>query len=409
MIADYFKFALNGIRQRKLRSWLTMIGVFIGITAVVALISIGQGMQAAIDDQFKKVGSNRIIVSPGGGGLEGGSSMLTSGLVSAKLTDDDIDFIRKIRGVESAVGPVIKPVKVKFNDEVKYLTSANVPTDDESIKFLKNIEFFIIEEGEYLEDVDRDKVIIGYETAYSTFDTEIKIGDKIFIEDQKFEVMGIYKKTGNPVHDKKVAMSIGVAREMFDMEDDVSSIFITVKDGFDVTDVAERIKKDLRKERGLKEGEEDFSVSTAEQMVGMFKDLLAVIQFVLIGIAAISLLVGGIGIMTTMYTSVIERTHEIGIMKAIGARNLDITLIFLIESGLLGVAGGIIGIILGLMLSFIVQFGAQAAGLDIMKAYISVWLIAGALLFSFVVGTISGFFPARRASKLNPVDALRHG
>jgi len=407
MIIDYFNFALSGIRHRKLRSWLTMIGIFIGITAVVALISIGQGMQAAIDDQFKKIGSNRIIVSPGGGGIET-SNPLMGGLVSAKLTDDDVKFIRKIRGVEFAAGPVIQPVKVKFKDEVKYLTSTNVPTDDESVEFLKGIEYYIIQDGKYLGDEDSNKVAVGYETAHSVFNNKIEIGDKIFIEDLEFEVKGIYKKTGNPVHDNKVSMSLEAARDMLDMGDDVSSIFVTVKDGFDVHEVAERIEKELRKHRGLKEGDEDFSVATAEQTVGMFKDLLAVIQFVLIGIAAISLVVGGIGIMTTMYTSVIERTHEIGIMKAVGAKNSDIGMIFLIESGLLGAAGGIIGIILGIGMSFIVEFAAQQAGLDVMKAYISLELIIGALLFSFIVGTISGVLPAMRASKMNPVDALRY-
>ena len=407
MIIDYFNFALSGIRHRKLRSWLTMIGIFIGITAVVALISIGQGMQAAIDDQFKKIGSNRIIVSPGGGGIET-SNPLMGGLVSAKLTDDDVKFIQKIRGVEFAAGPVIQPVKVKFKDEVKYLTSTNVPTDDESVEFLKGIEYYIIADGKYLGDEDSNKVAVGYETAHSVFNNKIEIGDKIFIEDLEFEVKGIYKKTGNPVHDNKVSMSLEAARDMLDMGDDVSSIFVTVKDGFDVHEVAERIEKELRKHRGLKEGDEDFSVATAEQTVGMFKDLLAVIQFVLIGIAAISLVVGGIGIMTTMYTSVIERTHEIGIMKAVGAKNSDIGMIFLIESGLLGAAGGIIGIILGIGMSFIVEFAAQQAGLDVMKAYISLELIIGALLFSFIVGTISGVLPAMRASKMNPVDALRY-
>ena len=407
MIIDYFNFALSGIRHRKLRSWLTMIGIFIGITAVVALISIGQGMQAAIDDQFKKIGSNRIIVSPGGGGIET-SNPLMGGLVSAKLTDDDVKFIQKIRGVEFAAGPVIQPVKVKFKDEVKYLTSTNVPTDDESVEFLKGIEYYIIQDGKYLGDEDSNKVAVGYETAHSVFNNKIEIGDKIFIEDREFEVKGIYKKTGNPVHDNKVSMSLEAARDMLDMGDDVSSIFVTVKDGFDVHEVAERIEKELRKHRGLKEGDEDFSVATAEQTVGMFKDLLAVIQFVLIGIAAISLVVGGIGIMTTMYTSVIERTHEIGIMKAVGAKNSDIGMIFLIESGLLGAAGGIIGIILGIGMSFIVEFAAQQAGLDVMKAYISLELIIGALLFSFIVGTISGVLPAMRASKMNPVDALRY-
>ncbi len=408
MILDYFSFAVRGIRQRRMRSWLTMIGVFIGITAVVALISIGQGLSAAIDDQFKIIGSNRIMISPGGGGVSEMSNSLMGSFSSAKLTDDDVKFIRKIKGVEFAEGPVILPVKVEFKDQVKYLTSMNVPTDSESIKFFKSIDYFMLGEGRYVSSGEENNVNIGYETANDVFDREIKIGDSILIEDQKFEVVGIYKKSGNPMHDSKVSMSMDTARKMFNMKDEVSSIFVTVKEGFDVTDVSERIKKELRKHRGLKEGSEDFSVATAEQMVGMLKDLLLVVQFVLIGIAAISLIVGGIGIMTTMYTSVVERTHEIGIMKAIGAKNSDIGMLFLIESGLLGTAGGIIGIILGISISLIVELGAKAAGVDMLKAYISIPLILGALAFSFLVGTISGFLPAMRASRMKPVDALRH-
>ena len=408
MILDYFSFAVRGIRQRRMRSWLTMIGVFIGITAVVALISIGQGLSAAIDDQFKIIGSNRIMISPGGGGVSEMSNSLMGSFSSAKLTDDDVKFIRKIKGVEFAEGPVILPVKVEFKDQVKYLTSMNVPTDSESIKFFKSIDYFMLGEGRYVSSGEENNVNIGYETANDVFDREIKIGDSILIEDQKFEVVGIYKKSGNPMHDSKVSMSMDTARKMFNMKDEVSSIFVTVKEGFDVTDVSERIKKELRKHRGLKEGSEDFSVATAEQMVGMLKDLLLVVQFVLIGIAAISLIVGGIGIMTTMYTSVVERTHEIGIMKAIGAKNSDIGMLFLIESGLLGTAGGIIGIILGISISLIVELGAKAAGVDMLKAYVSIPLILGALAFSFLVGTISGFLPAMRASRMKPVDALRH-
>ena len=408
MILDYFSFAVRGIRQRRMRSWLTMIGVFIGITAVVALISIGQGLSAAIDDQFKIIGSNRIMISPGGGGVSEMSNPLMGSFSSAKLTDDDVKFIRKIKGVEFAEGPVILPVKVEFKDQVKYLTSMNVPTDSESIKFFKSMDYFMLGEGRYVSSGEENNVNIGYETANDVFDREIKIGDSILIEDQKFEVVGIYKKSGNPMHDSKVSMSMDTARKMFNMKDEVSSIFVTVKEGFDVTDVSERIKKELRKHRGLKEGSEDFSVATAEQMVGMLKDLLLVVQFVLIGIAAISLIVGGIGIMTTMYTSVVERTHEIGIMKAIGAKNSDIGMLFLIESGLLGTAGGIIGIILGISISLIVELGAKAAGVDMLKAYISIPLILGALAFSFLVGTISGFLPAMRASRMKPVDALRH-
>jgi putative ABC transport system permease protein len=183
---------------------------------------------------------------------------------------------------------------------------------------------------------------------------------------------------------------------------------VQVKKGFDPDKVAGDIKKYLRKSRGQKEGEEDFTVQTSEQLAESFSTVFTIVQVVLIGLASISLLVGGIGIMNTMFTSVLERTREIGVMKAIGARNSDIMKIFLIEAGLLCTIGGGIGIILGIGISKLIQYVAAQAGMGIIQAYFPWYLIVGALAFSFLVGTLSGIFPARRAAKLKPVDALRY-
>ena len=163
----------------------------------------------------------------------------------------------------------------------------------------------------------------------------------------------------------------------------------------------------MRRDHDVKEGEEDFQVTTSIQLMEGFNNILNVVQIVLIGIAAISLFVGGIGIMNTMYTSVLQRRKEIGIMKSIGATNTAILTIFLFESGILGIIGGTIGVIFGLLLSKGVELGASLAGIDLLKAYISIPLIMSALVFSFLIGALSGFMPAKQASKLQPVDALR--
>lgn len=175
--------------------------------------------------------------------------------------------------------------------------------------------------------------------------------------------------------------------------------------------VAEDIEKELKKERGekLSEKSQTFDVLTSEQLLNTFGDVLGIVQAVLVGIAAISLLVGGIGIMNTMYTAVIERTREIGTMKAVGAKNSDILMIFLFESGLLGLVGGAIGIGIGIGMGKIAEYmAADALGSNLFQAAFPWYLIAGALTFSFLIGTISGVLPALQAAKLRPADALRY-
>jgi len=401
-LQKYFEIAIKSLTERGLRSWLTIIGIIIGVAAIVSLISIGQGMQEVIDEQFKKVGANRIIISPGGIFF----GPLGSELVSAQLTKDDADFIKKIRGVEAAIGVVTKTIQVRFDDETKTLSIFGVPTDSEAIAQIKTIGFFEIEKGREFTQSDRYVAILGNIIAYDTFEKNITTGKKIRIEDETFTVVGIQKRAGTGIHDMIIRIPEDVARALFDEPEMVSTIFATAKEGFDVGEVAEDIKVKLRKKRDVKEGEEDFTVQTAEQSIESFKTILGVVQTVLAGIAAISLLVGGVGIMTTMYTSVIERTNEIGLMKAVGAKNSNILLLFLIESGLIGIVGGGLGLLIGFGMAKIAEIIAQAFGVGL-RISTNIWIILGALLFAFIVGSVSGFVPARTASKMKPVDALR--
>jgi len=408
MIEDYFKLAIDGIAHRRLRSWLTMIGIFIGIAAVVSLISLGQGLQKVIDEQFEMVGGDRIIIKPGGGGFMSNAPFVSAKFISAKLDDSDLNVVKNVRGVDYAVGVIIAKGNVEFNGKRRFIPIFGAPTESKSLAYIKKIDFFKIEKGRYIKRGDRYKAQVGVSTGLDMFDKDIDVGDKIKIEWHIFDVIGKNKKTGNPFHDLKVTIPIDTAKELFNKSNEYSFISLKVERGFDVDEVAERIKERLRKHRNVKENEEDFSVETAENVVSAFKSVLDLVTFVLAGIAAISLIVGGIGIMTTMYTSVLERTKQIGIMKAVGARNSDIMLLFLIESGIIGMVGGIIGIVLGLILSKFAEYVVHYYGVDIFRIYISMEVVISVLLFSFIIGCLSGYFPARRASKMQPADALRY-
>jgi putative ABC transport system permease protein len=406
MILDYFKLGFKNLRTRKMRSWLTMLGIFIGIAAVVALISLGQGLQNAVTQQFQQLGKDKIFIQPGAVAM--GAPGTSSGI--SKLTDHDIKLIRDIRDVERVGGAVFKIDQVKFEDATKYeyVTGFSFETQD----LIDEAQSYKLASGRNLKIGDKYKAVIGYDLANGKiFDKPIKIGDKIKIgkNEQEFIVVGTLEKIGNQFDDGTVILPLDTVQEVLNITDSYDMITVQTKENANVTAVAEEIRTKLRKDRGQKEGEEDFRVQTSEQLAQTFNDIFGIVQVVFIGIAAISLVVGGIGIMNTMYTAVLERTREIGIMKAVGAKNSDILTLFLIESGILGLVGGAIGVILGMLLgSGAAFFAGQALGTNLLKVYFPWYLIVGALLFSFLVGCASGILPAIRASKLKPVDALRY-
>ena len=290
----------------------------------------------------------------------------------------------------------------------QYITGFSFETQN----LINEAQNYKIDVGRDLKPGDKYKAVIGTGLAnLKDFKKPLEVGDKIKIgkAEQEVIIVGILKKIGNPYDDGTVVLPLDTAQEILGIKDSYDMITVQIKEGEDVDQVAEETKTRLRKDRGLKEGEEDFRVQTAEQLAETFNNIFGIIQAVFIGIAAISLVVGGIGIMNTMYTAVLERTREIGIMKAVGARNSDILKLFLIESGILGMIGGVIGVVLGILLGIGASFFAgQALGSNLLKAYFPWYLIVGALIFSFGVGCASGALPALQASKLKPVDALRY-
>jgi putative ABC transport system permease protein len=410
MFTDYFKLAWENISHRKIRSWLTIIGIIIGIMAVVALISLGQGVKKVITDEFTKIGTDKIFVFPAGGFSSGPPGSVTG---INPMTEHDIEVIRRSKGVNQVSGLLLKPAKIIYDRNTYFSTVIGIPLDD-SKKLLDEAWNFKYAKGRSLKSGDKYKIIVGYDVANDKiFGKNVNVGDKINIEGQDFEIVGEIASMGDPDIDSGILMPQDTATQLFGamhplgMEE--SEIIVRVNQGEDPAIVADNIKKDLRRSRNVKEGEEDFSVQTTGQLLASFGVILNALLAIVIGIAAISLFVGGVGIMNTMYTAVLQRTNEIGVMKAIGAKNSDILQIFMIESGMLGLIGGTIGLILGMGLSSLVALiGRMALKTTLLYAYFPWYLIVGSLLFAFVVGVLSGVLPAIHASKQNPVESLRY-
>ena len=405
MIADYFKFALKNIRKRKLRSWLTILGIVISVAIIFFLISLSVGLRDAVNEQFRTLGTDKFFIMPKGqaGGPGSGGAV--------ELSLKDVDTVEKIRGVKGAAYYNVGNSKIEYDREFRYYIVAGIPIEDNVVfNAMKESIGWKIDEGRFLQKGDTGKAMIGSQYKYNNvFKKPIKAGDKIIINGQEFKVAGILQSVGNPGDDKNVFISYEDFKKLYNSGDRVDQIIVQVEAGENAKEVAERTKEKLTKARGLNEKTRDFEISTPEEILASLSTILNIITAFLVGVGAISLLVGAIGIANTMYTSVLERTKEIGTMKAIGARNSDILLIFLIESGFIGLIGGVIGILIGFILAKSVEFIAISyLATSLLKPAFPLYLIAGSLLFSFLIGSISGLLPARQASKLKPVDALRY-
>ena len=390
MIADYFLLALKSIRHRKLRSWLTILGIVIGVAAIIALISLSLGLQSTIEEQFEAFGADRLLIAAQG--FQG------PGTQSEGITDKDVSVLERMSEFKTISYGSARPGEVEFNNEVKFPSVFGGKNGKELLEDTTDLA-----DGRYINDGDDNSALIGSRVADGLFKNEIRIRNKIKIAGKEFRVVGVLEEIGNQQDDNTIYITLDGYREIFGETDEVGFISGQVKPGIDILSFQEKVKRELERSRGNK----NFQVITPTQILEQIGTILGVVQAVLVGIAAISLVVGGIGITNSMYTTVLERTKEIGIMKSIGARNSDILSIFLIESGLMGLVGGFFGVIIGTLISLGIGKFSTEAGFKLL-VNINPQLMLFGLGFAFVVGMISGSLPARQASKLKPVDALRH-
>lgn len=404
MLRDFFRIGLNNLKRRKLRSWLTMIGILIGITAVVALISLGNGLTMVVNSQFGISTTEMITVQAGGLNNMGppGSAVVDP------LTVEDLEEIKKVRGVERVLRRNIPSGKLEFNDKIGFGMAVNVPYGDD-LDFFYELMELSLEEGRFLKDSDTNKVMLGYNfyADKAGFDKPIRAGSKIKLQDERFEVVGIVEKKGSFLFDNLVYVNEEPLKELMGYGDEVDIIAVKVKDQGYMGEVKEDIEKVLRKTRNVDKGQEDFEVSTPEATLETVNSVLNGVKIFVSIIASISIIVGGIGITNTMYTSVLERKKEIGTMKAIGARNSDIMIIFLVESGLMGLIGSVVGVIVGISIGYFGVVGINSWIGSTVKPSIDLMLVFLTLAGGFLIGSIAGMAPALRAAKEKPVEALR--
>jgi len=402
MRIDEIRYSIQHVRKRKLRSVLTILSILIGIAAVFALLSFGIGIQNYVNTLADESGRDKLFIQARGIGAPGTDDNFF-------LSKDDVNFVSKIKGVDEIVGMYFSAGEIEFNDVKKFYFVSGVDTS--KIDFVEETFAISILKGRQLKEGDLNKVVLGYNYQFDDkiFKKGIKLGDKIRINNEPFEVIGFYEEIGNPQDDANVYITKEGFEQLYpDKKDKFGFIMLSSQNGIIPKELAERIEEKLRKFKDQDDGKEDFFVQTFEDALATFTTIINVINAVLVLIALISLVVAFVNIMNTMYTAIIERTKEIGVMKAVGARNSDILLIFVFESGFLGLVGGLAGVMTGFMIASIGGGIAAANGFALLKPEFPIILIVGCLLFSFLVGTAAGFLPARRASKLKPVDALRY-
>ncbi len=392
---EILKVSLRNLSHQKLRTGLTMLGIVIGIGAIVALVSLGGALTNSVDEQFEQLGSKRFIVMPKmniGFGAPSGSIM---------LKNRDVNIVKKVKGVEHAIPILYKTIPVEYNHEPRSLGIMGMPLDEAS-QFFTDVQGFELAEGRLLKSGERSSVVIGSQVADGVFSKEIRLRSKIEVLGHQVRVVGIMKTIGNTQDDTGIMMDIDFLQEITNSSDEITMIFGSAFSN------PEEVAQDINDKLDDIYNNDVFDVQTVEQLAAQINSIFAIISIVFLGIASISLIVAGIGIMNTMLMTVIERTREIGIMKAIGATNKRILIIFLTESAIVGIFGGAIGVILGYLLS--AGFTAAATSFIgiAMKVSLDPLLIGGAIGFSALVGMVSGTYPAYRASRLDPVDALRY-
>ena len=389
--------AIRALVTNKTRSVLTTLGIIIGVMAVILLVSFGSGLEKMITQQFEDLGTNLLFVMPGKFQFRDSREGGPPGVASNKLTQKDAERVaRKAPSVESTLPITTTSATVTYRREET--STFIVGSTQEYETFRKSP----VESGSWFEkkDVDSGKrvAVAGSTVVENLFGSRDPIGEKVSISGKKYEIVGVLESKGATFgndQDDQLIIPITSLKQHFNI-DKLSYFYVQVHEGADLDKSTREIKEVL----GTRLEEDEFSVLNSQELLSTFQSILGTITAALGGIAAISLLVGGIGIMNIMLVSVTERTREIGLRKAVGATPKTILFQFLIEAVILSLLGGIIGTLLGVLIGFVAN--------NFLPVNTPLWAVLVAFGVSAAVGIIFGVYPARRAAKLSPIEALRY-
>ncbi len=374
--------ALRNITRQKTRPALTILGIMIGIAAIVALGSVSEGMNAMAQNEMKLI-AGKIIVMKGEG--EGMGAMI-AGMMGSELTEEDIEAIRNAPGVERVAPMLMYTESIAIFQGPEWFVIGLEP-GDLGLFIGGNID---MEDGRELEEGDADVGVAGYDFAEKY---DLGIGDYFTVKESSFEIVGIIEKTDISDIDDGIIVNIEDLQDILDT-DTYQVAYAVPEDLQDTEDVAEAIE----------DAGDELNAITSKEIARQVGQLLGQISFFVIGIGSIAALVGGIGVMNTMIMAIIERRREIGVMKAIGATNFMVMKQILVESALISSLGGVLGIGIG----FIGSIGLNAFSGGMITAVVSPALAIGAFLFALALGVFGGFYPAWKAARLDPVEALRY-
>ncbi len=394
--------ALRSLSQNKVRSFLTTLGVIIGVMSVILLVALGEAAQKYVENEFAGMGSNIILISPGKQETTSSMIVVNAGSYRKLTTENAREIKRKAFGVKGVSGNVLGTAQLRYGNLERNCLMLGVMED------LAEIRQLHMQQGRFIsaEDVDKNtKVcIIGQEVKKALFGDKPALHERISVNRMKHVIIGVMEQKGMMMGinlDDLVLVPLPSGQEMFyGGENTLFEIIASARSPEDIKPAVASIREILK---AAHDYSEDFTVNDQDGLLGSFSKIFDMLRFMLAGIAGISLVVGGIGIMNIMLVSVRERIREVGVRKAVGAKRRDIGLQFLIEAVVLSVLGGTTGIAIAWLGTLILRLMYPS-----LPVAISMWSVITAFVFSFTVGVFFGVYPAVKASGVDPVEALRY-
>jgi putative ABC transport system permease protein len=404
-LQDMIAYSLTNLAKRQLRSWLTILGMVIGVIAIVVILSVSEGFNRDITVQVNQFGADQMFVYPISSieeAFSGGSASMLS--TSGKLRQRDVDSIEGISGVKEVARVLMGSASISFKD--KNITAFVIATDPQMFEMYK--DYLKVGSGRIFRENEKNVIFFAYDAANEYFGkNKVEPGSVVQVNGRNYHVVGVQEKIGTSLSaqdDSSLYVPFDDGRVLFRgqlLEDEVGMIMIQVDDPAHAEEIKDAIERKLSANHRVSLDKKDFSVITSAQITEIVSAVLLSVQLVLGAITLIASVVGAIGIANTMFMNVLERVREIGILKSVGATPSEILLLFLIESAMIGLAGGTIGLVLGYGANELLQ------SVFAIPVFLRLRIIAFVFIFSVGTGVLAGFMPAWRAAKMDPVDALR--